>query len=157
SPASPSASATSMPARTIASTLSPRAGSPPPSRHSHSTGSTLATGLGYSPVYGINNLYVSPTGDDDAPGTLAEPFATTPRALQAAGKGGETVIHLRAGSYPPFELTGEDRDLTLQPHEHEEAVISGGRTITGWTREDDVWTAGAGDLDTRRLARKSVV
>ncbi|TXK43787.1 right-handed parallel beta-helix repeat-containing protein [Nonomuraea sp. C10] len=99
----------------------------------------------------MNDIFVSPTGDDDAPGTLDRPFATIPRALEAARQGGEAVIHLRAGSYPPFELTDQDRDLTLQPHDQEEAVISGGRTITGWTWEDGVWAADAGDLDTRGL------
>ncbi|SEG81326.1 Right handed beta helix region [Thermomonospora echinospora] len=111
-------------------------------------------------------FYVCPSGADSAPGTLERPFATLERARRAAREAtGEVVVHLRAGTYVldrPFELTGDDsgRDggqIVYQAHgygtgEQEQAVISGGRQITGWrVRSDGVWAAEVGDLDTRQL------
>lgn len=104
-------------------------------------------------MYAINNLYVSPAGHDDAPGTLEHPFATLGRAHRAALEAGTDVtVHLRAGTYPPAELTSHaGHRITYQPYEGEQAVISGGRRITGWREEDGVWVADVGDLDTRHL------
>ncbi|WP_197093784.1 right-handed parallel beta-helix repeat-containing protein [Nonomuraea sp. SBT364] len=112
-------------------------------------------------MYAINNeiLYVSPHGDDAAPGTPERPFATLGRALRAARElTGDVVVHLRAGTHTlaaPLELTEDDGHLTFQAHgygtpEQEEVVISGGREITG-RLEDGVWVADVGDLDTRQL------
>lgn len=42
-------------------------------------------------------FFVSPGGSDDAPGTLDQPFATLPRAQQAANPG--DTIYLRGGDY----------------------------------------------------------
>ncbi|GAA0943493.1 right-handed parallel beta-helix repeat-containing protein [Actinocorallia libanotica] len=108
-------------------------------------------------------LFVAPDGDDSAQGTYAHPFATLDRARQAARTlTGEIAIRLRAGTHllaAPLELTEEDSDgrsIVYQPHgygtaEQEEAVISGGRPVTGWRQEDGVWAADVGDLDTRQL------
>ncbi|MFB4290068.1 right-handed parallel beta-helix repeat-containing protein [Nonomuraea sp. ATR24] len=112
-------------------------------------------------MYAINNeiLYVSPHGDDAAPGTLERPFATLGRAVGAARElTGDVVICLRAGTHTlaaPLELTEDDARLTVQAHgygtaEQEQAVISGGREITGQVA-GGVWTADVGDLDTRQL------
>ena len=87
-------------------------------------------------------FYVSPSGDDGNPGTLAKPFVTLSRAQQAvrklAGREPVTVL-LRAGTYYLSEtllLTGEDSGTKAAPvsyrtYEKEEAVISGGIRLHG--------------------------
>ncbi len=110
-------------------------------------------------------FYVSPTGDDTAPGSLERPFATIERARRAARQAaGDVVVHLRAGTHvlaEPLHLTGDDsgRDghrIVYRAHGYgtdrqEHAVVSGGREITGWTERQGVWLAEVGDLDTRQL------
>ncbi|ONI86294.1 hypothetical protein ALI22I_25045 [Saccharothrix sp. ALI-22-I] len=110
-------------------------------------------------------FYVSPSGDDSTAGTVERPFATLERARRAAREaGGDVVVHLRAGTHvltEPFELTEDDsgRDghrIVYQAFGHgtdaqEEAVISGGREITGQRDQDGVWRADVGDLVTRHL------
>ncbi|MFT7840869.1 right-handed parallel beta-helix repeat-containing protein [Saccharothrix sp. BKS2] len=103
-------------------------------------------------------FYVSPAGDDAAPGTAARPFATLDRARRAvAGTGG--VVHLRAGTHrltAPLRLTEADSGVVYQAFGHgtdaaEEVVISGGREVTGWRERDGVLLADVGDLVTRHL------
>ncbi|TDC83890.1 right-handed parallel beta-helix repeat-containing protein [Micromonospora sp. KC606] len=110
-------------------------------------------------------FHVAPAGDDSWPGTSQRPFATIARARDAArATAGEVLIQLRAGVHPltePLTLTEADsgRDghrIIYQAHgygtqEQEEAVISGGRELTGWRIEDGVWLAEVGDLNTRQL------
>jgi hypothetical protein len=48
---------------------------------------------------GAATYYVSPAGLDTNPGTLAQPFHTVARGVQAAGAG-DTIV-LRDGTYPP--------------------------------------------------------
>ncbi|MCG5214644.1 right-handed parallel beta-helix repeat-containing protein [Streptosporangium sp. KLBMP 9127] len=107
----------------------------------------------------MNELYVSPSGDDASPGTREHPLATLPRARelardQARDQAGdaETVVHLLAGTHrlaETLELTEADSGLTFRAEG--EAVVSGGRRITGWRERDGVWLAEVGDLDTRQL------
>ena len=83
------------------------------------------------------NYYVSPTGNDANPGTLAQPFATLQRAQQAARKvaGREAVtVEVRAGTYylpETLVLTGTDSGtkaapVVYQAYQKEQPVISGG-------------------------------
>jgi membrane-associated protease RseP (regulator of RpoE activity) len=83
------------------------------------------------------NYYVSPTGNDTNPGTLAQPFATLQRAQQAARKvaGREAVtVEVRAGTYylpETLVLTGADSGakaapVVYQAYQQEQSVISGG-------------------------------
>jgi hypothetical protein len=77
--------------------------------------------------------FISPTGDDANPGTLAKPFATLQRAQQAARQkhGG---VFLRGGTYylpATVVLTVEDSGTTdapviFQNYQNETPVISGG-------------------------------
>ncbi|MEU6035975.1 right-handed parallel beta-helix repeat-containing protein [Actinomadura sp. NPDC047616] len=114
----------------------------------------------------LTEFHVSPAGDDSAPGTLDAPFATLERARRAARKAtGDVVVHIGAGTHVldrPFELTEDDsgrdgRRIVYQARgygteEQEQAVVSGGREITGWrVRDDGAWVAEVGDLDTRQL------
>lgn len=95
-------------------------------------------------------FYVSSAGNDNWSGTRPEanskktdgPFATVPRALQAArdwkqqnrASAGAT-ISLRGGSYfleKPLVLKPEDSGLRIATYKSEKPVISGGRRIDGW-------------------------
>lgn len=106
------------------------------------------------------HFHVAPAGDDSWPGSAERPFATLERARAAAGQvGGEAVVLLRGGTHVlarPFELTGADSGTVYRAYgygtpEQEEAVVSGGRVITGWQVNGGVWRAEVGDLDTRQL------
>ncbi|GAA2247753.1 hypothetical protein GCM10010430_32640 [Kitasatospora cystarginea] len=119
-----------------------------------------------------NQLYVAPWGRDSWPGTFDRPFATLPAAQRAVrartgAMGSDLVVSLRAGTHvltEPFVLSAEEGDsgengyrVVYQAHGHgtderEEAVISGGRRITGWRPgEAGVWRAEVGELETRQL------
>eukprot|EP00928_Gymnodinium_smaydae_P031890 TRINITY_DN23259_c0_g1_i1.p1 TRINITY_DN23259_c0_g1~~TRINITY_DN23259_c0_g1_i1.p1 ORF type:complete len:828 (+),score=100.29 TRINITY_DN23259_c0_g1_i1:55-2538(+) len=70
-------------------------------------------------------VFVSPSGDDFAAGTVEAPFRTIQRAVMAA-KGG--TVELRAGFHRvarPLQLTPEDSGLTIRSYRGERAVISG--------------------------------
>ncbi|WP_199431257.1 right-handed parallel beta-helix repeat-containing protein [Qaidamihabitans albus] len=113
----------------------------------------------------MTEFHVSPAGDDSAPGTPERPFGTLHRAQRAAREAsGEVVVHLRTGTHVlagPLELTEDDsgRDghrITYQAYgygtgDQEQAVVSGGRVITGWQERDGRWLAEVGDLETRQL------
>ncbi|SEH03772.1 Right handed beta helix region [Nonomuraea solani] len=105
-------------------------------------------------------IYVAPTGDDSGPGTFERPFATLERARSAAREAdGGAVVQLRGGTHVldrPFELTEADSGTVYQAYGYgtpsqEEAVVSGGRTITAWEERDGLWAAEVGDLETRQL------
>ncbi|WP_345389640.1 hypothetical protein [Nonomuraea salmonea] len=58
----------------------------------------------------MEQIHVSPAGDDSWPGSQDRPFATLERARAAArAAGGKAVVHLRGGVHVltrPFELGG---------------------------------------------------
>lgn len=102
-------------------------------------------------------FHVSPSGQDDAPGTEQQPFATLERARDAvrasrsAGTAASPMtvwlhggVHRRTG---PFMLTPEDSGTAQAPVTYraapgEQVCIDGGRTITGWRRHDQrLWVA----------------
>ena len=90
--------------------------------------------------------YVSTTGSDENPGTEEAPFATvqkardTIRQLETLPEGGITV-YLRGGEYYQDEsitFTPEDsgeagKPIVYTSYPGEQAVITGGKEITGWT------------------------
>ena len=104
------------------------------------------------------DFYVSPTGNDTAAGTSEAPFATLERTrdavrqLKQAGplEGPVTVfltdgLHLRQ---EPFVLTPEDSGTESCPVTYTavpgaKPIVSGGRRIAGWKKQqDDTWTRG---------------
>ncbi|MCT9931284.1 discoidin domain-containing protein [Planotetraspora sp. A-T 1434] len=116
---------------------------------------------------GATDFYVSVRGDDGGPGTRDRPFKTLERARDAVrGVNGQmnqdVVVHIGDGTYVldrPLELTAADsgangHDVIYRALPGRHPVISGGRTITGWTLYDaakNIYRADAGDLDTRQL------
>src|SRR5688572_20382789 len=108
----------------------------------------------------MTDFHVSPAGDDSAAGTADDPFRTLERARRAAREaGGDVTVHLRAGTHvltEPFELTEEDSGVVYQAFgfgtdAREEAVVSGGREVSGRGGPDGGWVAEGGDLVTRHL------
>ncbi len=91
-------------------------------------------------------FYVSPSGNDSNPGTLAAPFLTL-TAAQAAVRAlsgsmtGDIVVYLRAGVYPlsaPLTFGTQDSGtngfhVIYEAYNNEVPVISGGVPVTGWT------------------------
>ena len=101
-------------------------------------------------------FYVSPKGDNNNPGTEAKPFATIDRArdavreLKKSGPLAKPVsVILLGGTYNLKEalvLTPEDSGtetcpVTYSSADREIAVVSGGKTITGWKKgKKGLWT-----------------
>lgn len=125
-------------------------------------------------------LWVSPEGSDDNPGTKAQPFASVAaaqreaRELRRLGKVGshEPVrIILRGGVYPlssPLLVRSEDSGTAISPTVFEAApaenpILSGGVQITGWKKmtgkipglpvavQGEVWVADAPKFGGRML------
>lgn len=95
-------------------------------------------------------VYVSPDGHDAGKGTLAEPKATLAAALRQVRDmrrldtniSGPVHIYLRKGIYELYEpvfIRPEDAGTSQSPTlieaaTGEQAILSGGRTITGWKK-----------------------
>ena len=94
-------------------------------------------------------VYVSPTGDDANPGTMAQPLKTIARArdlvrAMTAAMTATSPCILRGGTYPQAATLavrerrlGEER-LLREVHgvPGEQPIITGGQPITGWTLSD---------------------
>lgn len=114
-------------------------------------------------------FWVSPEGDDAAPGTEAEPFRTLERAIMAVEKtrGGadpdrEIVVYLTDGTHRldhPLELDPElfnpsRPTVSFRAASGARPVISGARRIRGWSVHDGpngIYRAEIGDLVSRQL------
>ena len=107
------------------------------------------------------DYYVAPAGNDQDPGTAAQPFATIHRARDAvrdriaAGLSANLTVLLRGGVYELSEpLLFDVRDsgtdaysITYAAYPGETPVLSGGRKITGWQPgEGNVWTVELPDV-----------
>ncbi len=98
-------------------------------------------------------LYVAPTGKDSAPGTLPAPLQTLPaaqarvRALIAAGLTQPVKVVLRGGTYrmtdplllSPMDSGTEKCPITWTAYSGEQAVLDGGRPVTGWRQNGKLW------------------
>ena len=95
-------------------------------------------------------FFVTPNGNDAAPGTSARPFATLHRAQQAvraariARPDDAVTVTFRAGRYElaePLEFGPEDsgasseRPVRYQAAPGAEVEMSGGRRLTGWEQD----------------------
>jgi hypothetical protein len=94
-------------------------------------------------------FYVSPKGNDNNPGSMAQPFATIHHARDVVaalnmGMTGDIIIYLRGGVYKldsTFILKSKDsgsngHNIIYQAYNCETPVISGGMKVTGWVLHD---------------------
>ncbi len=87
--------------------------------------------------------YVSPMGNDRAPGTLDAPFRTIGHAASIAQPG--DTVRVREGVYrewvsPALGGLNDGQRITYEAMPGEHPVIKGSEIIKGWTRlEDTVW------------------
>ncbi len=78
-------------------------------------------------------LYVSPTGNDNADGSFEAPFKTIEKALETAKQSeANAVIYLRGGIYNISDTIkiNDFKNLTVKSCEGEEAVLIGGTELT---------------------------
>jgi hypothetical protein len=93
-----------------------------------------------------NTFYISPTGNDDGPGTKDLPFRTIQKARDTIASRTEPMrkdiyVYLRGGVYPitsPIAFTSLDsgshgHTIHYLAYKNEKPLISGGQRITGWT------------------------
>lgn len=115
-----------------------------------------------SPAAAPQEFHVAPQGKDQNPGTVAAPLASLAGAQRAvreakqAGKlAGPVNVVVHAGVYRLTEpLVFEPKDsgtaeapITYQAAPGERAILSGGRTITGWRKLDGrLWVAELPDV-----------
>jgi len=110
--------------------------------------------LSATPAF-ATTYYVSPSGNDSNQGTQSQPFQTIGKAQDTVrtkiqqGFVEPMMVYLRAGTYAittPLTFTIADSGtaqygITYQSYPGEQAVISGGKQLTGtWTQESgSVW------------------
>jgi len=121
-------------------TTAPNTTTPPPAPPSQ-TGDRGSMAVG-SANYAIpgNALFVSPSGDDGSPGTIASPLRTVATALSRAAA--NRTIVLRGGTYHesvfiPDALAG----LVIQPYPGEAAWFDGSTQVTNWSRSGSTWVS----------------
>ena len=126
----------------------------------------LGVMIGSSPVSALE-VFVSPGGSDQNPGTLALPFQTIEKARDAVrslrgSSSADYLVNLRGGVYQlasPVQFTEPDsgspgHPVIYQAYPSETPVLSGGHAITGWTPADggkNLWVAACPGLNTRQL------
>ena len=117
----------------------------------------LLLGFGLLPGQCIAQIHVSPTGNDDNPGTSARPVRTLQHAFalareQEKSATRDVTILLAGGTYRlerPLELNADDsggngHNLVVAASLGARPVVSGGVRITGWKKIDEaknLWTA----------------
>lgn len=111
------------------------------------------------------SYYVSPTGNDNNPGTETQPFKTIQKARDVvrARPGawtGDVYVWLRGGVYTltnTLEFTEADAGkdghyVAYQAYTGERPIISGGTRITGWKNwQKGIYRAPCGSLEFRQL------
>ena len=107
------------------------------------------------------DIYVSPDGDDKGAGTLAEPVKTVDRARELVrlhNGEGDVTVHLSGTYYIDRAIEFQRRDGGQNGHSityiGDNAVISGGRVIEGWSLHDadkNIYKAGNVDFDFAQL------
>ncbi|MEV8252730.1 right-handed parallel beta-helix repeat-containing protein [Rhodoglobus sp. NPDC076762] len=99
-------------------------------------------------------LFVSPTGDNDADGSLATPLRTIKAALARVSAGG--MIVLRAGEYHEAFTIAEGTPVTVQSYPGEVVWLDGSEIVEGWQLDgeqsgdeqagDELWSVAWGTV-----------
>jgi Right handed beta helix region len=112
---------------------------------------------------GATTYYVSPGGNDSNPGTESSPFQTFGKAkdvVRSTPKSEPITVYIRKGTYSLIQPLAFNESDSGQPgakvrwqgYPGESAVISGGRSLTGWTAVGDgSYKASAQGLNFRQL------
>ena len=83
------------------------------------------------PLAQAADYYVSPSGSDSAPGTLAQPFQTIQKAASVMVAGDTAFI--RAGTYretvTPAHSGTQNAPITFMPYNGESVTVSGADVI----------------------------
>ena len=121
-----------------------------------SVGSGGATGTGGAGGgVASGTLYVSPSGNDSNPGTMAQPLRTVSKARDlvrgmTAGMTADITVYLRGGTYQQtstLAFTNPDSGqnghyVKYLAYTGEQPIVTGGAPITGWTAgSNGVYTA----------------
>ncbi|MBQ3226804.1 MAG: right-handed parallel beta-helix repeat-containing protein, partial [Clostridia bacterium] len=85
---------------------------------------------------GGTQIFVSPTGSDEADGTKDQPYLTLQRALEKAKKGNpaDTVIYMRGGAYrvnETIKINSALSGIKISAYDNEEVKLIGGYEISG--------------------------
>ena len=75
-----------------------------------------------------NDFFVSPTGSDSNPGTIAHPFLTIQKCATTAASG--STCELRAGTY--HETVTPNSGITITSYDGEPVTLDGSDPVTGW-------------------------
>ncbi|UZF91596.1 right-handed parallel beta-helix repeat-containing protein [Bosea sp. NBC_00550] len=108
------------------------------------------------------NFYVSTTGNDNNSGLdQSSAFATVERAQEAMRQsGGADTTYLAGGTYhldSPIHLTSADSGSSFVASPGQNAIVSGGTPITGWTQgANGVWSAHVDDAQVLQLTVNGV-
>jgi parallel beta-helix repeat protein len=108
------------------------------------------------------NFYVSSTGNDSNSGLdTSSAFATLERAQEAMQQsGGADTAYLAGGTYylnSPLHLTSADSGSSFVAMTGQDAVVSGGTPVTGWTQgANGIWSAHVDDAQVLQLTVNGV-
>lgn len=118
-------------------------------RHNHCILLTLLIGVLLCSVSARAQVYVSPKGDDGAPGTSGHPVQTLAHARDLARAKKQRTIFLAGGTFrltQPLRLTQQDSGISFVALNATRPVVSGGVQVTGWKLADpkrNLWQAPA--------------
>ncbi|NPA35424.1 MAG: T9SS type A sorting domain-containing protein [Chlorobi bacterium] len=87
-------------------------------------------------IFSQSEVYVSPTGDDDNPGTIDQPFKTIQQGVKSVESDG--TVYVRGGIYRE-EVTVYTNGITIEAYSNESPVIKGSVVATGWEPRGDFW------------------
>ena len=112
-------------------------------------------------------FYIAPSGNDSNLGTINSPFATIEKAMEAVrntnqNMSGDIHVYLRGGFHflnQSLNFTAADsgmngRKVIYQSYPGENAIISGGRQISGWALHDasrNIYKATVSPVATRQF------
>jgi hypothetical protein len=80
-------------------------------------------------------VYVSPSGSDSNPGSLASPVRTLAHALSVAPTSGTVVM--RGGNYHEYVIVS--KPVTIQNYPGEATWMDGSVEVSGWVRDGSWW------------------
>ena len=114
-----------------------------------------------------DSFYVDPVnGSDSGTGSLYSPYKTIKKAQSAVRSQpknvtGDVTVYLKGGTYNEGLITFDDKDsgsavcpVTWKAYADEKPIISGGKTISGWSlydAEKNIYSAPAKGIETRQL------